>query len=104
MLVYTDIENSTKAAAENPSAMLVVQEVHDRVMRQGIQRFAGYEICTQGDSFEVAFATAVSAAAHSRGPASAPASADKPPPSPEVMMLVMPAAVPPQVRWRVDTF
>ena len=61
MLVYTDIENSTKAAAENPSAMLVVQEVHDRVMRQGIQRFAGYEICTQGDSFEVAFATAVSA-------------------------------------------
>ena len=61
MLVYTDIENSTKAAAENPSAMLMVQEVHDRVMRQGIQRFAGYEICTQGDSFEVAFATAVSA-------------------------------------------
>lgn len=61
MLVYTDIEDSTKAAAEAPAAMIVVQEVHDRVMRQGIQRFAGYEIHTQGDAFEVAFATAVSA-------------------------------------------
>ena len=61
MLVYTDIEDSTKAAAENPAAMIIVQEVHDRVMRQGIQRFAGYEIHTQGDAFEVGFATAVSA-------------------------------------------
>ena len=38
--------------------MLLVQEVHDRLMRQGIQRFGGYEIHTQGDAFEVAFATA----------------------------------------------
>jgi hypothetical protein len=59
--VYTDIEDSTGAAAEHPAAMLLVQEVHDRLMRQGIQRFAGYEIHTQGDAFEVAFATAVSA-------------------------------------------
>ena len=59
--MYTDIEDSTGAAAEHPAAMLLVQEVHDRLMRQGIQRFAGYEIHTQGDAFEVAFATAVSA-------------------------------------------
>lgn len=44
MLVYTDIEDSTKAAAEYPAAMIVVQEVHDRVMRQGIQRFAGRDL------------------------------------------------------------
>ena len=61
MLVFTDIESSTTAAAEAPSAMLLVQETHDRIMRQGIQRFAGYEIHTQGDAFEIAFATAVSA-------------------------------------------
>ena len=61
ILVYTDIEDSTKAADEYPAAMIVVQEVHDRVMRQGIARFAGYEIHTQGDAFEMAFATAVSA-------------------------------------------
>ena len=56
--MYTDIEDSTGAAAEHPAAMLLVQEVHDRLMRQGIQRFGGYEIHTQGDAFEVAFATA----------------------------------------------
>jgi hypothetical protein len=39
-------------ASTAPAAMIVVQEVHDRVMRLGIQRFAGYEIHTQGDSFE----------------------------------------------------
>ena len=61
MLVFTDIESSTTAAAESPRAMVLVQETHDRVMRQGIQRFAGYEIHTQGDAFEIAFATAVSA-------------------------------------------
>ena len=61
MLVFTDIESSTTAAAESPRAMVLVQETHDRLMRQGIQRFAGYEIHTQGDAFEIAFATAVSA-------------------------------------------
>lgn len=61
MLVFTDIESSTTAASTHPQSMLVVQEAHDRLMRQGIQRFAGYEIHTQGDAFEVAFATAVSA-------------------------------------------
>ena len=44
MLVFTDIESSTTAAAESPRAMVLVQETHDRLMRQGIQRFAGYEI------------------------------------------------------------
>ena len=61
MLVFTDIESSTTAAADAPRAMVLVQETHDRIMRQGIQRFAGYEIHTQGDAFEIAFATAVSA-------------------------------------------
>ncbi len=36
-LGFTDIEDSTTAAAEQPNAMAVVQEVHDRLMRQGIQ-------------------------------------------------------------------
>ena len=37
MLVFTDIQDSTTAAAEHPNAMAVVQEIHDRLMRQGIQ-------------------------------------------------------------------
>lgn len=34
-----------------------VQEVHDHIMREGIAKFGGYEIMTEGDSFQVAFAT-----------------------------------------------
>jgi hypothetical protein len=32
-----------------------VQEVHDQLMREGIAKHGGYEITTEGDSFQVAF-------------------------------------------------
>ena len=38
-------------------ALRQVQEVHDQLMREGIAKFGGYEITTEGDSFQVAFAT-----------------------------------------------
>lgn len=34
---------------------LQVQEVHDQLMREGIAKHGGYEITTEGDSFQVAF-------------------------------------------------
>lgn len=39
------------------NAYLQVQEVHDQLMREGIAKHGGYEITTEGDSFQVAFAS-----------------------------------------------
>jgi hypothetical protein len=36
---------------------LQVQEIHDQLMREGIAKHGGYEITTEGDSFQVAFTT-----------------------------------------------
>lgn len=42
---------------------LQLQEVHDQIMREGIAKHHGYEIITEGDSFQVAFATCQAALA-----------------------------------------
>jgi class 3 adenylate cyclase len=34
-----------------------LQDVHDQIMREGIAKHAGYEIITEGDSFQVTFAS-----------------------------------------------
>lgn len=34
-----------------------IQEAHDQILREGIAKHRGYEIITEGDSFQVAFAT-----------------------------------------------
>lgn len=34
-----------------------LQEIHDQLMREGIAKHGGYEIATEGDSFQVAFAS-----------------------------------------------
>jgi phosphopantetheinyl transferase len=36
---------------------LQLQEVHDQLMREAIAKHSGYEIITEGDSFQVAFST-----------------------------------------------
>lgn len=47
--------DSTKMAAADPEAFRQVQDIHDDVMREGIYRWSGYEITTEGDAFFVAF-------------------------------------------------
>lgn len=40
-----------------------LQEVHDQIMREAIAKHSGYEIITEGDSFQVAFASCQAALA-----------------------------------------
>eukprot|EP00878_Enallax_costatus_P030966 GHUV01033787.1.p1 GENE.GHUV01033787.1~~GHUV01033787.1.p1 ORF type:complete len:540 (+),score=161.45 GHUV01033787.1:449-2068(+) len=55
--VFTDIENSTEISNQDPASFKQIQEAHDQIMREGIAKHRGYEIITEGDSFQVAFAT-----------------------------------------------
>ncbi|KAK9786282.1 hypothetical protein WJX73_000303 [Symbiochloris irregularis] len=59
--VVTDMESSTAMADANTHAFSRLQEIHDAVMREGIARYGGYEIGTEGDSFHVAFRTVADA-------------------------------------------
>eukprot|EP00879_Flechtneria_rotunda_P023949 GHRR01025369.1.p1 GENE.GHRR01025369.1~~GHRR01025369.1.p1 ORF type:complete len:969 (+),score=296.48 GHRR01025369.1:353-3259(+) len=61
--VFTDIESSTELSNQDPDAFKQLQEVHDQIMREGIAKHHGYEIITEGDSFQVAFATCQAAVA-----------------------------------------
>ncbi|XRB05522.1 adenylate cyclase [Pycnococcus provasolii] len=61
VFVVTDLEGSTPMSASNGKAAKEAQRVHDNVMRRALQQHGGLEIATQGDSFELCFAS-VSAA------------------------------------------
>lgn len=63
-LLFTDIEGSTKLIrALPPQDSLEAFAIHGRVLREGIQRYAGYEERTEGDSFFVVFQEADDAVA-----------------------------------------
>ena len=53
--VFTDIENSTALWNEIPKQMKHAQQLHDICMRQTIYDTKGYEVCTEGDAFQIAF-------------------------------------------------
>jgi class 3 adenylate cyclase len=55
VFVFTDIENSTLLSDTNPTVYREVQEAHDLVMRDNLDEFCGYEINTEGDSFQCCF-------------------------------------------------
>jgi class 3 adenylate cyclase len=57
-IAFTDVEKSTKLWETNPAVMGVALEKHNRIIRQLIQQFNGYEVKTIGDSFMVAFRSA----------------------------------------------
>ena len=59
--VFTDIESSTRMALMDPFAYEMAQLTHDEVMRDALEETGGYEINTQGDSFELAFGSATQA-------------------------------------------
>jgi class 3 adenylate cyclase len=55
-LMFTDIEGSTKLLERLRDNYAVVLEQHRDLMRASFERWGGYEVDTQGDSFFVAFA------------------------------------------------
>ncbi|MEP7041086.1 MAG: adenylate/guanylate cyclase domain-containing protein [Chloroflexota bacterium] len=60
-LMFTDIEGSTKLLERLRDTYAVVLEQHRDLMRASFERWGGYEVDTQGDSFFVAFASASAA-------------------------------------------
>eukprot|EP00985_Skeletonema_marinoi_P026329 scaffold20342_cov90-Skeletonema_marinoi.AAC.1 len=54
-IVYTDVQGSTLLWESCPSAMKKAQDIHDTIMRQCYSNHKGYEISTEGDSFNIAF-------------------------------------------------
>eukprot|EP01064_Diplonema_japonicum_P026885 TRINITY_DN3848_c0_g1_i2.p1 TRINITY_DN3848_c0_g1~~TRINITY_DN3848_c0_g1_i2.p1 ORF type:complete len:1731 (+),score=385.11 TRINITY_DN3848_c0_g1_i2:32-5194(+) len=53
-IAFTDIQNST-VLWEKCSKMAQVVQIHHKMMREGIRKFNGYEVKTEGDAFMVAF-------------------------------------------------
>eukprot|EP01064_Diplonema_japonicum_P038485 TRINITY_DN9357_c0_g2_i2.p1 TRINITY_DN9357_c0_g2~~TRINITY_DN9357_c0_g2_i2.p1 ORF type:complete len:1502 (+),score=278.51 TRINITY_DN9357_c0_g2_i2:33-4538(+) len=60
-MVFTDIQSSTALWEAAPEGMTVGLQAHNKIMRDAIKKFQGYEVKTIGDSFMVAFDTAAEA-------------------------------------------
>jgi predicted ATPase/class 3 adenylate cyclase len=60
-LVFTDIEGSTRLWEQCSAGMRAALDIHDRILRTLLSSRAGYEVRTQGDSFMVAFPSALEA-------------------------------------------
>ncbi|WP_075006301.1 ATP-binding protein [Stigmatella aurantiaca] len=60
-LVFTDIQGSTLLWERCSTAMRTALELHDRILRTLLASSGGYEVKTQGDSFMVAFPSALEA-------------------------------------------
>eukprot|EP00754_Rhynchopus_humris_P014484 Rhum_TRINITY_DN14388_c7_g2::Rhum_TRINITY_DN14388_c7_g2_i3::g.85916::m.85916 len=60
-IVFTDIKGSTRLWEECSEGMGLAMTVHNTLMRSLIRGHGGYEVKTIGDSFMVAFATALDA-------------------------------------------
>ena len=54
-IVITDIQGSTSMWEENASAMKDALDIHDKIIRKCYVKQSGYEITTEGDSFQLAF-------------------------------------------------
>mmetsp|Transcript_17945 Transcript_17945/g.38789 ORF Transcript_17945/g.38789 Transcript_17945/m.38789 type:complete len:557 (-) Transcript_17945:176-1846(-) len=54
-IVYTDVQGSTALWESCPSDMKKGTDIHDVIMRQCYTDHSGYEISTEGDSFNLAF-------------------------------------------------
>eukprot|EP00817_Percolomonadidae_sp_ATCC50343_P003580 CAMPEP_0117426718 /NCGR_PEP_ID=MMETSP0758-20121206/6755_1 /TAXON_ID=63605 /ORGANISM="Percolomonas cosmopolitus, Strain AE-1 (ATCC 50343)" /LENGTH=709 /DNA_ID=CAMNT_0005212013 /DNA_START=519 /DNA_END=2645 /DNA_ORIENTATION=- len=54
-LVFTDIQDSTKLWEHDQEAMQSAVMIHNRVMREAILEFNGYEVKTEGDAFMISF-------------------------------------------------
>jgi class 3 adenylate cyclase len=54
-VVFTDVQGSTSLWEFNPAAMQEALSLHDHIIRQTIVNHNGYEIKTEGDSFQIVF-------------------------------------------------
>ena len=62
-ILFTDIQSSTALWAECPAEMSAALDLHNRMIRRCIGSHNGYEVKTIGDSFMIAFGSALDAAA-----------------------------------------
>ena len=63
-LLFTDIEGSTRLLGRiGPERYAVALDMQRRLLREVVERFDGYEVDSEGDSFFVAFASATDAVA-----------------------------------------
>src|SRR5690349_19948819 len=58
-LVFTDVQGSTQLWERCSGGMRTALEVHDRVLRTLLAEHGGHEVKSQGDSYMVAFTSAV---------------------------------------------
>ena len=56
-VVFTDIRSSTSIWEAVPQGMCEALKIHNRIIREAMDEFEGYEVKTIGDAFMVAFAT-----------------------------------------------
>ncbi|WP_308809540.1 adenylate/guanylate cyclase domain-containing protein [Archangium lansingense] len=61
VLVFTEVQGSTRLWEQCSGGMRAALDIHDRVLRALLAEHGGYEVKTQGDSFMVAFPSAVEA-------------------------------------------
>ena len=54
-VVFTDIVRSTELWEAAPEAMAISMDIHNKVIRQKIAKYGGYEVKTIGDAFMVTF-------------------------------------------------
>jgi class 3 adenylate cyclase len=54
-IIYTDVQGSTSLWESHPLSMKKATDVHDSIIRKCYADHGGYEISTEGDSFNLAF-------------------------------------------------
>ncbi len=59
--LFTDIEGSTQAWENDPTAMAADLEIHDRILGETIESNGGFVFATGGDSFSAAFGSSTEA-------------------------------------------
>lgn len=60
-IAVTAIAAIAKYVDRDPEAIIKAVEIHDRVIRDAVREFGGYEVTRDGDSFVVAFASPLKA-------------------------------------------
>src|SRR5437879_692053 len=60
-LMFTDVEGSTTRWERHPNLFGDALAIHDRLIREAVHRYNGYEVKTVGDAFMVAFHSAADA-------------------------------------------